>query len=374
MSLIKCPKCNGNVSTMAGTCPGCGVRIKGNLIKCSNCGSYQLVEDEVCHVCGTTLSAIEQTAETSNTPTSAEDKTEETFAQTSQVKRTGLKWATILVSIIFALLLAAGAATYYYYAVWQNEAEAEAYSQVMQVTNPALCQDFLNKYPFSPHSEEVEGYMQKLEQIADEWQQIKAKPTREAVMQFLQDHPESAYYKECSALGDSIDWAEATKQNTEEAVQAYINNHPSGSHQEEALKRMTELKQCRVTPQNMTMLRSVLESFLTNAFVSKDETLLRNILSRDSIQFCGLNGVTAKQIVNHRLAQSDKDVIGKHYMIQNELDIKKSIGEDDLIVYDVKGEVVETTNRSDATKNISSTYKLTATLNNEYKIAAISIQ
>ena len=57
MSIIKCPECGHNVSTMAGTCPSCGVRIEGNLHKCPECGEYYVGEPDVCPQCGYRLPA-----------------------------------------------------------------------------------------------------------------------------------------------------------------------------------------------------------------------------------------------------------------------------------------------------------------------------
>ncbi|MCF0197160.1 MAG: zinc ribbon domain-containing protein [Bacteroidaceae bacterium] len=367
MSIIKCPRCSGNVSTMARTCPGCGTRIYGNITKCAHCNNYVSTEDECCPHCGNSL-----TREEGEPPTPAQP---DSFATTTVTHKKGKKISTILFVLCAIVLVTGCGIAYFFYRQWRNEREAQAYTQVMHVTNPSLCQDFIEKYPYSPHREEVEKHMKALEAEIEEWKEVSKSPSRTNVYRFLQSHPESAFYKECSQLADSIDWREAKELCTEASVEAYINHHPNGTYLEQAMEMRNTLRRCRVTPQNVTMLRGLLELFFTNAFIKKNEKDTKECLANDSVTFCGKSGTTAATILKHPLVTSEKDVIGKHFMVEGTLEVTKTPSPiDGTLIYQTQCTMMETTNRSDVTKDISAKHHVQAEFDSNFKLTAIEIK
>lgn len=362
---------------MAGTCPSCGVRIADNIVKCEQCGVYVLSDADVCHACGT---AIQQ--EKDSLPQKGEATAETELASTAslaekiaqQEKPKGKGWKVFFILFFILLLMGGGAgAAYYYYQIWQAEQENEAYEQVMHVTNPEFCISFLNRYPNSPHRAQVEQHMAMLEAEEAEWQAILLSPTRVAVQQFMQKHPDSAHSADCNELVDSIDWRDACTINTEESINNYIATHSNGKYQELALERLVQVRLCKVTPQNVTMLRGVLEAFLTNAYALHDEADVRAALASDTISFCQKEKATIKDVMAHALGRAEKDVIGKHFMVGGEPVVEKNMAEDGTMSYRIACDITVTDNRSDATKNISNTIKMEATLTADYKFMSIRV-
>lgn len=367
MSLILCPKCGGRVSTMAGTCPTCGVAIRRNLIACPSCGAYALSSEGKCPSCGESLPQVveseEKTAPSAPPQPSAEPKA-------VRPSRKGVR------RLLFAAVILAGVVgvTYYYYAQWQHEREEELFAQVMLTSQPDFCQDFLDRFPRSEHCEEVEIYLQQLLDEAEEWQALIEAPSKKLVKAFLEAHPNTVHLRDCQTLSDSLDWADASTRKTEKLLNAYIAEHPDGAYLEEANHLLEQIKRCRVTPQNVTMIRGVIESFFTRAFVDHKARDVRECLAADTLQFGAKSRATVADILSSELAAKEKDVLGKHFMVKGEPNIEKTLDEEERLTYHVRCTVVQTINRSNAKKNISLNHRVQALLTEDFKLMSISIE
>lgn len=371
MSLILCPKCGGRVSTMAGTCPGCGVAIRKNLTLCPACGAHALYSEGTCPSCGKSLpqsSAPSIPSEPMFMPTSAE-----TPKQPKPAPKPHRKGLWRVATIVMALLVVLGACGYFYIQ-WQHEQEEKLFAQVMQTTQPDFCQNFLDEYPHSAHYEEVEMYLQQLLEEAEKWALLAESPTQKSVKAFMDAHPASVHMRDCEALMDSLDWAEALNKKTEKSLMAYLDKHPNGAYLDEATHVLEQVKLCRVTPQNVTMVRGVLESFFTRAFVDHKAKDVRECLAADTLKFGDKSPATVSDIMASALAAKEKDVLGKHFMVKGEPSIEKTIDNDDRLTYHVRCTMIQTINRSNAKKNISLNHRVRATLTQEFKLMSISIE
>lgn len=374
MSLILCPKCGGRVSTMAGTCPTCGVAIRRNLTTCPACGAHALTSEGKCPSCGESLPQggeplITKPTVKNSTATSQPIQTA-TASTASRLSRKGAR-RLILTAI---LLVAVVGVTYYYYAQWQREREEELFAQVMLTTQPDFCQDFLDRYPHSEHCAEVEAYLQQLLEEAEEWQALLQSPTRKLVHAFMESHPNTVHMRDCKTLSDSLDWADASERKTEKVLNAYLADHPDGAYLEEANHLLEQIKLCRVTPQNVTMIRGVLESFFTRAFVDHKAKDVRECLAADTLRFGDKQQATVKDILASNLAAKEKDVLGKHFMVKGEPSIEKTLDEAENLTYHVRCTVVQTINRSNAKKNISLNHRVRATYTQNFKLMSIVIE
>lgn len=377
MSLILCPKCGGRVSTMAGTCPTCGVAIRRNLIHCPSCGAHALSSEGTCPSCGEALPQVAQplkkspvVAQPSSHTQSPQAKSSKGASSTRSLSRKGVR------RLAFAAIMLVGVigVTYYFYAQWQHEREEELFAQVMLTTQPDFCQDFLERFPHSEHCEEVETYLQQLLDEAEEWQELIQSPTKKLVKAFLEAHPNTVHLRDCAVLSDSLDWADASVRKTEKALNAYVAEHPDGAYLEEANHLLEQIKLCRVTPQNVTMIRGVLESFFTRAFVDRRAKDVRECLAADTLKFGDKSPATVSDIMASDLAAKEKDVLGKHFMVKGEPNIEKTLDEVGTLTYHVRCTVVQTINRSNAKKNISLNHRVRATYTGDFKLMSISIE
>lgn len=380
MSLILCPKCGGRVSTMAGTCPGCGVAIRTNLTKCPSCGAQALQTEGTCPSCGHLLPKKDETERTTQPakiqpsaspiaqPLDAEKPTSDEATQCSPRKN---HWRFAVAAVVLLVLAAGG---YYGYILWQRQQEETHFAQVMQTTQPEFCEEYLERYPYSLHREEVELHLQQLLEEEEEWNSILASPTQKTIKAFLEAHPETVHERDCETLLDSLDWAEALVRKTEKSLVAYVEAHPNGTYIEEANHLLEQAKRCRVTPQNVTMVRGVLESFFTRAFVDHKAKDVRDCLAADTLQFGGKSQATVADVMASELAAKEKDVLGKHFMVKGEPKIEKTLDEADVLTYHVRCTMVQTINRSNAKKNISLTHRVQAVLTEDFKLMGITIQ
>lgn len=369
MSMIKCPECGERVSTMAGTCPHCGINIADNLTQCPSCSEYCLNTQAKCPYCGTEL------------PTLTEEPVEPQAEQENTVpvdpiivpqKKTN--YALIIsVAIVYNLGLFAGILHYLDY---KNDAEREKreYAMLKDTSNPEYYNDFLAKYPKSIHYQDVKERLYVLLDETEEWNKMLQNISRDEIQKFMSEHPYSRRLHECEDMIDSIDWAEARKKNTEEAIILYLNDHPSGRYAEEASERKNELSLMKITAQDKAIIRGALENFFTVAMSKQDLTLISESIPEKMENFCGTQDATPEQIVSFAKSKMAADVMGLHYTIGEEFNVRKQTISDGTTGYAVDFPLQEIISRSDTNQPGTKSYQVTSLLNAEHKIIRMSIR
>lgn len=371
MSIIKCPECRNQVSTMAGTCPNCGTKISGQLRNCPNCGGYCLLTQDKCPECGTTLPDEPQA--TPDAPVEKE-KPETTMPEKKTKKkkkrlRKGVVW--FLVTTIIVLLCAVG---YHYYSQHQRQQREQAdYERLADVTNPDFYQQFLIDYPESEHSDEIRERMLVLQAEAKEWEQVLKNVTRSKVTAFMQSHPTSLRQRICEDMLDSIDWQAALAIGNEEAVTDYLAKHPSGRHVTEAAEKKNSLLLTKVTPEERAMLRGTLEAFFSKAIANQDTLAAREAIPDTTMHFCGNKKADAEAIIQYAQSKMAKDVIGLHYIIGEKMQVHKVTLPDSNSGFSVEVNVQEAISRSDTSQPTSNRYRVNALINQEQKIVRLNI-
>lgn len=367
MSMIKCPECGERVSTMAGTCPHCGINIAGNLKQCPNCNEYCLNSQEECPYCGTALSAV----------TAENPEQEQQMQETIEVKEKPAKKSRK--SLIFALTFATIIAIIIcgmYYLDYKNSKDREEreYAMLENTSNPEYYNDFLAKYPKSEHYQEVKERLNVLLDETEEWSKIMQDVSRSEIEKFMNAHPYSRRLQECEDMIDSIDWNDAKKTNTEEAIVNYLNTHPNGKYAEEASQKKNELGLMKITEQDKAIIRSSLENFFTVAMSKQDVSLISEAIPEKMENFCGTQDATPEQIIAFAKNKMAADVMGLHYTIENNFDVRKQTISDGTTGYAVTFGLQEIISRSDTNQPSTKTYQVSALLNAEHKITRMSIR
>ena len=369
MSMIKCPECGERVSTMAGTCPHCGINIAGNLKQCPNCNEYCLNSQDKCPYCGTTLSVVTEEhfeqPEQQETPTAVETK------KTPAKKSNKALIFSIVIAVILVLIIGG-----LYYLDYKNAIEREEteFARLEDTSNPEYYNDFLAKYPKSKHFQEVKERLNVLLDETEEWEKMIKNISRSEIEKFMSTHPYSKRLKLCEDMIDSIDWNEAKKIDTEEAFVNYLNTHPDGRFAEEASQRKNELGLMKITAQDKAIIRNTLENFFTIAMSKQDVSLISEAISEKMENFCGTQDATPEQIIAFAKNKMAADVLGLHYTIDNDFDVRKQTISDGTTGYAVNFTLQELISRSDTNQPSTKAYQVTALLNAEHKILKMSIR
>lgn len=378
MSMIKCPECGERVSTMAGTCPHCGINIAGNLRQCPNCNEYCLNSQEKCPNCGTSLPAVKE----------ENLEQEQQMQETIEVKKKPAKKSrkSLIFALTFAIIIAVIALTFaikiaviicgMYYLDYNNNKDREEreYAMLENTSNPEYYKDFLAKYPKSIHYQEVKEQLNVLLDENEEWNKIMQDVSRSEIEKFMNAHPYSRRLQECADIIDSIDWMDAKKINTEEAIVNYLNTHPNGKYAEEASQKKNELGLMKITEQDKAIIRSSLENFFTAAMSKQDVSLISEAIPEKMENFCGTQDATPEQIIAFAKNKMASDVMGLHYTIENNFDVRKQTLSDGTTGYAVTFSLQEIISRSDTNQPSTKTYQVSALLNAEHKIVRMSIR
>lgn len=379
MSIIKCPECGGQVSTMAGTCPGCGTKIAGNLRQCPSCGGYCLLSQEVCPHCN---QAIETSPAPSASEQSEKSKDESKPAGGNAKKAPGSappkKGKSIIGKLVkgilfFLLLCILCVGGYKYYMHEKQLKELADYKRLYGVTNPEFYQQFLTDHPQSIYCAEIEERMHALQTEEQEWQQLQKNVTRSNLSLFMQKHPNSLRQRACEDMLDSIDWNDAIAIGSEEAVTDYLAKHPSGRFVSDAAEKKNALLLSKVTPEERAMIRGTLEAFFSNAIAKQDIEAAQAAIPDTMVNFCGKQNADAEAIIEYAKEKMANDVIGLHYLIGNKMDVRKETLPNGNTGFAVEVSLQETISRSDTNQPSSKYYRVNALINQEQKIVKMII-
>ncbi len=279
MSLIICPECQKEVSSKAEVCPHCGVKIAGNVKRCPKCKSFVLMDAEQCPTCHTrfvvlqphkddapeqspidvpaeeiaaTTTAgvsvildeatdatptVEQSAEPMNEannilPAEESDSSTPPQDEIPVPKKNGSSpWWLLILGI---LVIAIGGFFY-----WENQnqekAEEQAYILLENCNNPLNYEDFIARFPNSPHIDNVRARLQELQREDAAWLEISSKMDVQQLQEFVDKHPSSPHKKAALQKIDSLDWKQAERIGTAAAYDAYIMKHENGEFIDQAL-------------------------------------------------------------------------------------------------------------------------------------------
>lgn len=369
MSMIKCPNCGERVSTMAGTCPHCGINIAGNLKQCPDCNEYCLNTQDKCPSCGADLSLV---TEEIIGQQEKNETTEEKEQNETPVKKSN---KALIFTISFALLLALIIGGLYYLDYKNGiDREETEFARLEDTSNPEYYNDFLAKYPKSKHCKEVKDRLNVLLDEKEEWEKLIQHINRSEIEKFMNAHPYSRRIQQCNDIIDSIDWVEAKKLDTEEAIVNYLNTHPNGRYAEEASQKKNELGLMKITAQDKAILRGSLENFFTVAMSKQDVSLISEAIPEKMEDFCGTEDATPEQIVAFAKNKMAADVMGLHYTIGDDFTVRKQTVSDGTTGYAIDFTLQELISRSDTNQPNTKSYKVSALLNAEHKIIRMSIR
>ena len=355
---------------MTGTCPHCGIKISGQLHKCPKCGNYCLVTQDKCPECGAELNKLQPQPVLQTPPDSPKDGKTEIKGNINSKSSGGKVMAWVAFILVFVLC---GTGCYYYEKRQKQQKEQTDYERLRDVTNPEFYQQFLIDYPESEHYDEINERMTVLQDEANDWKKLQQHISRANVSRFMQEHPGSMRQRICEDMLDSIDWQDALSIGNEEAVTNYLHQHPSGRYASVAAERKNALLLTKVTPAERAMIRGTLEAFFSNAIAKQDVDAARQAIPDSAMTFCGNTNADAETIVKYARDKMAQDVIGLHYIIEQQMNVRKETLPDGNVGFAVEVSVQETISRSDTNQPTANLYRVNALLNQEQKIVRMNI-
>lgn len=405
MAIIKCPECGHQTSDKAPVCPSCGVEIAGKINKCPYCGEIYFKSEAVCPHCHkakpeenslaiaedthsqdgsdvnhtsadgkTTQSANVQTEGQKDVQTNNGTHQETSERQTTYQENNGQKKSnrTILwVSVIIAAIVL-GACFFMYNNANKNK-EMDEYQIAMQSSDPMILQSYIDNFKdIAPqaHLDVIKERLDAIQKQDKDWTNAVVSGSKEALVQYMNEHPDSPHKQEALDKIDSIDWVQSSNLNTSEAYQMYIDNHADGNHYEEAVAAMKKIKANEVSLDEKTMISNLFRKFFVS-INEKDESGLVSTVS-EFVNFLGKTDATRNDIVSFMHKIYKDDVKSMVWGIVNDYKIQKREIGDEQYEYSVSFMVNQKIDKTDDTSSVNK-YRISAKVNPDGEITEMSM-
>lgn len=290
MAIIKCPECRREISDKAPLCPGCGVEIADKIQICRNCGEAFFISDGKCNCSENTGNIMPDTSSDAIRQDNNKLKSAEGNNKTKG-KRSGINYKTWLFSFIIACIICAGVLAMYNRSV--NERETEEYTFALQSNDTLIVKNYLNTFTNAPvnHIDKAKKHLDKLMLREQQWQNVLISKSRQALVDYIDEYPDSKYVAEANNMIDSIDWRKATGENTIIAYETYLTLHEDGEYTDEAMKRIDKLKALIVTPEEEVIIANLFKKFL-GAISNRDKETLTSTVADIMPSFIGKQNAT----------------------------------------------------------------------------------
>ena len=371
MALIKCPECGHQVSDRAKTCPSCGIDIAGKITHCPDCGEVVSIEQERCPNCHRSINeahvavvqprrvyADEADQPVDVTPTdapteNATPKPTPTPAAPERKKSRKALYSSLVVAFVLSLIVVFMGV--YFYQNTQEQNERKAYENAMFSNEPSVLQNFLDMYPGAKKAlrDSVEARLVEIKKIDTEWTDAVVSGSRSALELYVQRHPGNIHVKEAKLLIDSIDWEDAKRENTADAYQIYMHAH------EDALV---------VKPEDRQMVIQLFTKYF-NSLASQNESSLLSTVANVLTSFLHKQNATPEDVLEYmRRIHEAADIQGMDFLFNNDWQIDKQQLADGTLIYTVSFTVNQNISRTDADKEKSAVYKVSAKVAPDGKI------
>lgn len=402
--MIKCPECGRQISDRAPFCPNCGVAIAGKIIKCPQCGEIYFKDQKMCPNCHH-LTNIAQEGQTrlsgtvGNTqpvqpvqqptpppvqpprpeqrrpqpqpnpvPPRKPNTDNKPKAQTPKKKN----HSAIIIGILLAIVVCG--ACFYFYQNAKTNKEEDAYEFAMKSDDPLVLQTYLDNYKDAPqeHVDSIMAHLEALKQIDTDWNNAVVSGSKQALLEYLSKYPNSEHKAVALQKIDSLDWIEASNENTLDALQAYLNEHANGDYVDQANDAIKKLKAKTVQPEEKTLVTSVLRHFF-QAVNSRSESSLEATVAPLLSNFLGKQDATKADVVTFMDKIYKDDITNMNWHIGSDMKIdKKEVG-DEQYEYTANFSASQDIERTDPDKEKHANYKITAVINPDGLITAMSM-
>lgn len=384
MAVIKCPHCGEIISSNLSYCTECGKEL--NLVSNSMNDERQPSADE-CNILDEQQTQVDgcdvqdESQETSDEGVESEGTFDKPFPVASTEvtgKENGSrKWyhlsARRIVVLLFLTPFVVALVTLVIMDIRKaRDLEQRAYDRLENCTDLLFYEDFLVRFPESKYAAEVKDRYEVMKAEHEVFFREAANGTREQLMEFIELHPTSPYRQACEMRVDSLDWNEALEANSLDGFSKYLALHPEGLFSTEASDARNRQLRLVVTPEETSLLRGALDSFLS-AMTSGDAERI-NQLTGQSFTFCGQSDATGENVVDYyRQNLHGEDVLGVHFSLGGVSINKRSVQGSDAMSYSLYSTASATINRSALDSLNVVEYRVTANFSPERRITSVSV-
>ncbi|MCR4853722.1 MAG: zinc-ribbon domain-containing protein [Prevotella sp.] len=397
--IIKCPECGHQISDKAPTCPSCGVEVAGKITRCSHCGEIFFKEDSVCphchHAAEENIKEVEQrqpvatvieeprreaVSEKREEPSRRKvvvppvaripDDRDPNEEQEKRKKKKKANKTTLIISIVVALLICG--VCFYMYKQAQDQRELEEYKIAMKSEEPLILQQYIDTFRESAPKEHLDSIQARMEAIKandDDWENALKSNTKDAMKDYLNNHPNSPHRATALNKIDSIDWAQTSSLKTEEAFKAYMTEHPDGNHYAEAEDAIRKLKVNEVMDSERSTVASVLHNFFVSINSRDAATLVSSVA--DGMTLLDKQNASDADVLEMMNKQYKDGITGITWRLPGSYDIRKR---------EIGNERYEYTTNFTARKDVESgdgpqtkRYRVTAKINPDGKISYLKM-
>lgn len=396
MAIIKCPECGRQISDKAPVCPNCGVQIAGKIIRCPQCGEVYFKDQEMCpnchHLTGRATStsenpvtpapqytstgetsSVQSESTTSTQPAGSVPPTMDTINWSNPPEKPKKKHVRAVVIALFFFCFVAGVGFYLYHTSKVTK-EQDAYETAMESTDPLVLQTYLDNYQDAPeeHRDSIMAHLEAIKQVDVDWNNAVVSGSKQALLYYLDKHPDSPHRAEIQHKIDSMDWVSAENENTMESIQKYLNDHANGEHVDEANNLLKTLKAKTVQPEEKQMIAGVLRSFF-QSINSRSQSGLENSVSPVMTNFLGKPDATQADVVTFMNKIYKEDITNMNWHLNGDYKINKKEVGDEEYEYSVQCSAVQNIERTDPTKEKAARYRISATISPDGKISSMNL-
>ncbi len=388
MAIIKCPECGRQISDKAPACPNCGVEIAGKITKCTQCGEIYFREQHFCPNCHHAAPAGTPASTTGVTPPPVPQQREQEPQRREQEPQHAdkpqhsekkpqagqpHKSHTALI-VAFVIALAICATCFYFYSNAKSDKELEAYEFALKSDDPLVLQTYLDNNADAPadHIQAINAKLEQLKQQDNEWTNVVVSGSKAALQDFLAKHPDTDHKNEIMHKIDSIDWADASKKNTLEALQTYLDTHEEGEHFDDAQTALKALKAKTVGADEKTLVAAVCKHFF-QAINAKSDVDLEATVAPILTNFLGKTDAIKADVVTFMHKIYKDDITRMTWHLNNDYEIEKKEVGDEEYEYSVTVSALQDIERTDDTKEKHVRYRISATINPDGLISAMSM-
>lgn len=376
MAVIKCPECGHQVSEKAPTCPGCGVEIAGKIVRCPDCGEVYFGEQTMCPACHRPTAARPQQRPVATPQPERPRKVEATSAdneENAKAKKDKKSYTTLVISFIVVLVLCGVFAYFYSEKVKQNE-ENKVYESAMLSTNPLELQEYLNQYRGvnQEHTDSINAHLARLMQLDTDWSNAVVSGTRDAIEQYMREHPDSPHKAEAMNKLDSIDFIMAQKGASQESYEKYLEQHPDGKYADQAKNELDGFKLKQVQPEEAQMVKGLFKRFFQSVNSRNEDGMLATVAETLS-SFLGKSGAGKPDVVQFLQKIYKSDITNMNWHILDDYSIDKTDVGNGEYEYTVKFTAEQNIDRTDASQPKYNKYVISAVVSTEGKISQFNM-
>lgn len=186
----------------------------------------------------------------------------------------------LIISIIVAAAICATGIVLHKNA--NDDMEADEYNYAIRSFEPLILSNYLSQYKDAPdeHRDAIASRLKMIEAMENQWNTAVKSNSCDSLQKFIDKYPSSKHRKEAMQMIDSLDFIKCYTADTEEAYLEYLDHHPDGAYYENAHDGLRRIRTKNVTTEENIMIGNVMRSLLLYINMNDEEGLMTIVSER----------------------------------------------------------------------------------------------